>query len=118
MIISKPCTRVTIIVLFHMLASNSSTCCYAFLNCSTLCQQLSWYFTFVQGFVKQMVSLWRTYVQLSAVLMGSNGLTKASLAFLNYSVQIMFKSTKVKLAPFFFFPLPGRLAALADVPRR
>ncbi|XP_008660561.2 UDP-galactose/UDP-glucose transporter 4 [Zea mays] len=66
-----------------------------------------WYFTFVQGFVylalirlqgftvKQMVNPWRTYVRLSAVLMGSNGLTKGSLAFLNYPAQIMFKSTKV-----------------------
>ncbi|BAT83705.1 hypothetical protein LR48_Vigan03g055600 [Vigna angularis] len=66
-----------------------------------------WYFTFVQGFVylcliylqgftsKQMVNSWKTYVKLSAVLMGSHGLTKGSLAFLNYPAQIMFKSTKV-----------------------
>lgn len=66
-----------------------------------------WYFTFVQGFVylalitlqgfttKQMVNPWRTYVKLSAVLMGSHGLTKGSLAYLNYPAQIMFKSTKV-----------------------
>ncbi|KAF2297655.1 hypothetical protein GH714_001964 [Hevea brasiliensis] len=66
-----------------------------------------WYFTFVQGFVylvlicfqgfttKQMVNPWKTYVKLSAVLMGSHGLTKGSLAFLNYPAQIMFKSTKL-----------------------
>ncbi|XP_038678692.1 UDP-galactose/UDP-glucose transporter 4-like [Tripterygium wilfordii] len=66
-----------------------------------------WYFTFVQGFVylvlislqgfttKQMVNPWKTYVKLSAVLAGSHGLTKGSLAFLNYPAQIMFKSTKV-----------------------
>jgi adenosine 3'-phospho 5'-phosphosulfate transporter B3 len=66
-----------------------------------------WYFTFVQGFVylvlihfqgfttKQMVNPWKTYVRLSAVLMGSHGLTKGSLAFLNYPAQLMFKSTKV-----------------------
>jgi adenosine 3'-phospho 5'-phosphosulfate transporter B3 len=64
----------------------------------------------LQGFtVKQMVNPWRTYVRLSAVLMGSNGLTKGSLAFLNYPAQIMFKSTKViKPIPVFFFfaPLP------------
>uniref|UniRef100_A0A7C9CIC6 Uncharacterized protein n=1 Tax=Opuntia streptacantha TaxID=393608 RepID=A0A7C9CIC6_OPUST len=66
-----------------------------------------WYFTFVQGFVylaliylngfttKQMVNPWKTYVKLSAVLMGSHGLTKGALAFLNYPAQIMFKSTKV-----------------------
>ncbi|KAJ6703649.1 UDP-GALACTOSE/UDP-GLUCOSE TRANSPORTER 2 [Salix viminalis] len=66
-----------------------------------------WYFTFVQGFVylvliylqgfnpKQMVNPWKTYWKLSAVLMGSHGLTKGSLAFLNYPAQIMFKSTKV-----------------------
>ncbi|GMH00558.1 hypothetical protein Nepgr_002397 [Nepenthes gracilis] len=66
-----------------------------------------WYFTFVQGFVwlaliylngfttKQMVNPWKAYVKLSAVLMGSHGLTKGSLAFLNYPAQIMFKSTKV-----------------------
>ncbi|KAJ8749018.1 hypothetical protein K2173_013461 [Erythroxylum novogranatense] len=66
-----------------------------------------WYFTFVQSFVyvsliylqgfttKQMVNPWKTYVKLSAVLMASHGLTKGSLAFLNYPAQIMFKSTKV-----------------------
>ncbi|ESW06948.1 hypothetical protein PHAVU_010G089600 [Phaseolus vulgaris] len=66
-----------------------------------------WYFTFIQGIVyllliylygftsKQMVNPWKTYVKLSAVLMGSQGLTKGSLAFLNYPAQIMFKSTKV-----------------------
>lgn len=66
-----------------------------------------WYFTFVQGFVyliliylqgfttKQMVNPWKSYVKLSAVLMGSHGLTKGSLAFLNYPAQLMFKSTKV-----------------------
>lgn len=66
-----------------------------------------WYFTFIQGFVylflmylqgfstSQMVNPWKTYVKLSAVLMGSHGLTKGSLAFLNYPAQIMFKSTKV-----------------------
>ncbi|KAK7382148.1 hypothetical protein VNO80_00877 [Phaseolus coccineus] len=66
-----------------------------------------WYFTFIQGIVylflinlygftsKQMVNPWKTYAKLSAVLMGSQGLTKGSLAFLNYPAQIMFKSTKV-----------------------
>ncbi|WCJ23133.1 UDP-galactose transporter 2 [Euphorbia peplus] len=66
-----------------------------------------WYFTFIQitvyiimiyiqGFRReQMVNPWKTYVKLSGVLMGSHGLTKASLAFLNYPAQIMFKSTKV-----------------------
>ncbi|KAF7828323.1 UDP-galactose/UDP-glucose transporter 2-like [Senna tora] len=66
-----------------------------------------WYFTFVQGFVylaliyfqgfspEKMVNPWKTYVKLSGVLMGSHGLTKGSLAFLNYPAQIMFKSTKV-----------------------
>ncbi|KAK7839708.1 udp-galactose/udp-glucose transporter 4 [Quercus suber] len=66
-----------------------------------------WYFTFVQGFVylfllyiqgftpKQMVNPWKTYVKLSAVLMGSHGLTKGSLAYLNYPAQLMFKSTKL-----------------------
>lgn len=73
-----------------------------------------WYFTFVQGFVylaliylqgfttKQMVNPWKTYVKLSAVLMGSHGLTKGSLAFLNYPAQLMFKSTKVTLGLFSF----------------
>ncbi|XP_073270725.1 UDP-galactose/UDP-glucose transporter 4-like isoform X2 [Primulina huaijiensis] len=51
---------------------------------------------YLQGFTtKKMVNPWKTYVKLSAVLMGSNGLTKGSLAFLNYPAQIMFKSTKV-----------------------
>ncbi|EHA8589697.1 putative UDP-galactose/UDP-glucose transporter 2 [Cocos nucifera] len=64
-----------------------------------------WYFTFVQGFVylglihlqgftmKQKVNPWKTYVKLSAVLMGSQVLTKGSLAFLNHPAQLMFKST-------------------------
>ncbi|CAI0470582.1 unnamed protein product [Linum tenue] len=68
-----------------------------------------WYFTFIQSSVyvvmiyiqgftpKQMVNPWKTYVKLSAVLMGSHGLTKGSLAFLNYPAQIMFKSTKMEM---------------------
>lgn len=75
---------------------------FCFCNCS-----YGWYFTFVQGFVyiyllylqgfttRQMANPWKTYVKLSAVLMGSHGLTKGSLAFLNYPAQLMFKSTKV-----------------------
>ncbi|CAH1419525.1 unnamed protein product [Lactuca virosa] len=66
-----------------------------------------WYFTFVQGSVyltlislqgfttKQMVNPGKMYVKLSVVLMGSHGLTKGSLAYLNYPAQLMFKSTKV-----------------------
>ncbi|TYJ21483.1 hypothetical protein E1A91_A08G067000v1 [Gossypium mustelinum] len=51
---------------------------------------------YLQGFSpKKMVNPWKTYVKLSAVLMGSHGLTKGSLAFLNYPAQLMFKSTKV-----------------------
>ncbi|PRQ42278.1 putative UAA transporter [Rosa chinensis] len=51
---------------------------------------------YLQGFTtKQMVNPWKTYVKLSAVLMGSHGLTKGSLAFLNYPAQLMFKSTKI-----------------------
>lgn len=46
-----------------------------------------------------MVNPWKMYVKLSAVLMGSHGLTKGSLAFLNYPAQLMFKSTKVFLDP-------------------
>ncbi|KAM0946774.1 putative UAA transporter [Dioscorea sansibarensis] len=66
-----------------------------------------WYFTFVQGFVylalirlhgftmDHVVNPWSSYVKLAAVLMASHGLTKGSLAFLNYPAQLMFKSTKV-----------------------
>nr|PNR49527.1 hypothetical protein PHYPA_011423 [Physcomitrium patens] len=66
-----------------------------------------WYFTFVQSFVylilissygfrpKHIVNPWKTYIKLSAVLMGSQGLTKGSLMFLNYPAQILFKFTKV-----------------------
>jgi len=66
-----------------------------------------WYFTFIQGFVylaliylngfrtRDIQNPWKIYVNLSAVLMGSQGLTKGSLMFLNYPAQIMFKSTKV-----------------------
>jgi hypothetical protein len=66
-----------------------------------------WYFTFVQGFVyiglilaqgfrpKHCVNPWSLYIKISAVLMFSTGLTKGSLAYLNYPAQIMFKSTKV-----------------------
>lgn len=52
-----------------------------------------------------MVNPWKTYVKLSAVLMGSHGLTKGSLAFLNYPAQLMFKSTKVNFAIFGKFGL-------------
>ncbi|XVE92920.1 hypothetical protein REPUB_Repub01dG0145200 [Reevesia pubescens] len=53
---------------------------------------------YLQGFTpKQMVNPWKTYVKLSAVLMGSHRFTKGSLAFLNYPAQLMFKSTKVLL---------------------
>jgi hypothetical protein len=78
-------------------------CCGGWgINCS-----YGWYFTFFQGFVyltiitcqgfgpKQVSNSWRTYVKLSAVLMGSQGLTKGCLMFINYPAQIMFKSTKV-----------------------
>ncbi|TYI84673.1 hypothetical protein E1A91_D05G382100v1, partial [Gossypium mustelinum] len=65
-------------------------------------------FTFVQGFVyifliylqgfspKKMVNPWKTYAKLSVVLIviGSHGLMKGSLAFLNYPAQLMLKSTK------------------------
>jgi hypothetical protein len=66
-----------------------------------------WYFTFLQGFVyiglimaqgfrpKHCVNPCSLYVKISAVLMFSTGLTKGSLAYLNYPAQIMFKSTKV-----------------------
>ena len=93
-----------------------------------LCCSYGWYFTFVQGFVylalirlqgftmKQMVNPWRTYVRLSAVLMGSHGLTKGSLAFLNYPAQIMFKSTKVVLLCnlFYFhrYPYTGKCVGI------
>lgn len=84
-----------------------SILCLIFTGVIVLCSY-GWYFTFVQGFVylglihlqgftmKQMVNPWKTYVKLSAVLMGSHGLTKGSLAFLNYPAQLMFKSTKVQ----------------------
>jgi hypothetical protein len=89
----------------------------------SFCSSYGWYFTFVQGFVylfllyvqgftpKQMMNPWKTYVKLSAVLMGSHGLTKGSLAFLNYPAQLMFKSTKVtsKLnSTCIFFPFKSK----------
>ena len=53
---------------------------------------------YLNGFrVKDIQNPWKTYLNLSAVLMGSQGLTKGSLMFLNYPAQIMFKSTKVPL---------------------
>jgi len=69
-------------------------------------QALSWYFTFVQGF---SWSIWWT--RLLDVLMGSNGLTKASLPFLNYPAQI----NQGKIGPFFFFhcsPYAGKYNTL------
>ncbi|KAB2084346.1 hypothetical protein ES319_A05G328200v1 [Gossypium barbadense] len=63
----------------YTIDSSSGNCC-------------SFYFGFSP---KKMVNPWKTYVKLSAVLMGSHGLTKGSLAFLNYPAQLMFKSTKV-----------------------
>ncbi|XP_040964994.1 UDP-galactose/UDP-glucose transporter 4 isoform X2 [Gossypium hirsutum] len=56
---------------------------------------------------KKMVNPWKTYVKLSAVLMGSHDLTKGSLAFLNYPVQLMFKSTKVLLVMVMGAFIPG-----------
>ena len=100
------------------------------LCCAVLCCSYGWYFTFVQGFVylalirlqgftmKQMVNPWRTYLRLSAVLMGSHGLTKGSLAFLNYPAQIVFKSTKVLLvqssssSSFHRYPYTGKCAGI------
>ncbi|XP_065617208.1 UDP-galactose/UDP-glucose transporter 4-like [Quercus suber] len=82
-------------------------------------QSYGWYFSFVQGFVyliliylqdftpKQMVNPWKTYVKLSAILVGSHGLTKGSLAILNYPAQIMFKSTKVLLVMIIGAFIPG-----------
>ena len=94
---------------YHLKEVQLITCSYAFLKSELFlpcAYSYGWYFTFVQGFtVKQMVNPWRTYVRLSAVLMGSNGLTKGSLAFLNYPAQIMFKSTKVKNLPLSFLVL-------------
>ena len=96
-----------------ILLQNVDSFCEKFVSCS-----YGWYFTFIQGWVyialiylqgfttKQMVNPWKTYVKLSAVLMGSHGLTKGSLAFLNYPAQLMFKSTKVK----FFIPLVNCLS--------
>jgi solute carrier family 35 (adenosine 3'-phospho 5'-phosphosulfate transporter), member B3 len=69
----------------------------------------------LQGFtMKQMVNPWRTYVRLSAVLMGSNGLTKGSLAFLNYPAQIMFKSTKVLLYNLLVFTVTHALESVRE----
>lgn len=42
-----------------------------------------------------MTAPWRTYLLLSFVWVGSVGLTKASLRYINYPAQIMFKSSKV-----------------------
>lgn len=82
-------------------------CLFNAFQCWFASGSYGWYFTFVQGWVyivlillqgftpKQMVNSWLSYWKLSAVLMGSNGLTKGSLAYLNYPAQIMFKSTKV-----------------------
>eukprot|EP01018_Ginkgo_biloba_P040036 Gb_03603 [translate_table: standard] len=52
--------------------------------------------TAIQGFRSDhVVNPWKSYITLAGVNMGSNGLTKGSLMFLNYPAQIMFKSTKV-----------------------
>ena len=45
--------------------------------------------------VKHIQNPWETYLRMSVVLAGSHGLTKGSLAYLNYPAQLMFKSTKV-----------------------
>ncbi|GAQ81749.1 UDP-N-acetylglucosamine (UAA) transporter family [Klebsormidium nitens] len=66
-----------------------------------------WYFTLVQSFVyillmtlngfrpKDCVNPWTTYVKIAGMLMASTGLSRGSLAYLNYPAQVMFKSTKV-----------------------
>ncbi|GER37327.1 adenosine 3'-phospho 5'-phosphosulfate transporter [Striga asiatica] len=54
---------------------------------------------YLKGFTtKQMVNPWKTYIQIHQgrkCVSFSNGLTKGSLAFLNYPAQLMFKSTKI-----------------------
>eukprot|EP00271_Cylindrocystis_brebissonii_P005997 TRINITY_DN1849_c0_g1_i1.p1 TRINITY_DN1849_c0_g1~~TRINITY_DN1849_c0_g1_i1.p1 ORF type:complete len:366 (+),score=58.71 TRINITY_DN1849_c0_g1_i1:388-1485(+) len=53
-------------------------------------------FLFLSGFRwKHIQNPWNVYWQMSVVLAGSHGLTKGSLAYLNYPAQLMFKSTKV-----------------------
>eukprot|EP00850_Spirogloea_muscicola_P005560 SM000025S08455 [mRNA] locus=s25:796602:799229:- [translate_table: standard] len=66
-----------------------------------------WYFTFSQfaiyivlayihGFrPSQITHPWGAYFKLGAVLVGSMGLTKCSLQYINYAAQIIFKSCKV-----------------------
>ncbi|XP_066343102.1 uncharacterized protein [Miscanthus floridulus] len=84
-----------------------------------------WYFTFAQGFaylapirlqgfmVKYMVNPWRAYMRLLVLLMGSNGLTKGSLASFDYPAEIKFRSTKCcivhHVVKFFTFMLCHRM---------
>ncbi|KAI3976047.1 hypothetical protein MKX01_016730, partial [Papaver californicum] len=70
-----------------------------------------WYFTFVQGFVylillrlqcfitKHMVNPWKTYLKLSVVIMGSHGLTKGSLAWLNYPADVFLEVVNKDFIP-------------------
>lgn len=51
-------------------------------------------------------------MKLSAVLMASHGLTKGSLAFLNYPAQLMFKSTKVYIFIYYNSRIEFQLALL------
>ena len=44
---------------------------------------------------KDCVNPWTTYVIIAGMLMASTGLSRGSLAYLNYPAQVMFKSTKV-----------------------
>lgn len=67
----------------------------------------AWYFTFAQSLVyialayahgfrpRRMMQPWAAYFKLAFVLVGSMGLTKASLRYINYPAQLMFKSSKV-----------------------
>ena len=97
--------------------------CYVYITDGFFGWYLSygWYFTFVQGFVylglilwygfrpKHIINPWKTYLKLSGVLMGSQGLTKGSLMFLNYPAQIMFKSTKVSFCSHNPFSIVGTI---------
>ena len=72
----------------------------------------AWYFTLLQcvvyitlayaqgGYKKNVTAPWKTYFILSFVWVGSVGLTKASLKYINYPAQIMFKSSKVSISSF------------------
>ena len=92
---------------------NCFTCCYAFLNCFAVCLQLNWYFTFVQGFVKQMVN--PALCRAHGLQWPHQGLTRLPQLPCANHVQV----NQAKIGPPFIYcsPYAGKYNTLKNVGR-